>query len=142
MKTIQFIKPIDEIDLPFVKVTNGNFKGMIFLVDTGCNNSIIFTDSLEKYGQYLQMEPNEEEYLYGIDSIEHSVPVVMAKINIMGRKHESKFLLSDQSETVKIVASHVGLEAHGILGVNFFRLYGWVIDFNNEQIYMMEEKNK
>ena len=48
MGKIKFYKDVTKVELPFILIQEGTFKGVVMLIDTGSNNNIVWGYAFEQ----------------------------------------------------------------------------------------------
>ncbi len=133
MGKISFYKNVQDIATPFIKIEEGDFKGRIFLIDTGSSNNMLFDSA------YLQMKdtlaPEEGAFQqFGIDGkwteISH---LERGKLTICGREYGMFFLIVDD-QPAKMLEAELGFPICGIIGTPFMAEHDWKIDFAKQEI--------
>lgn len=128
---ISFKESLDLTDLPIITMENDGNK-FHFLLDTGSNLNHISTHCAELFdGEVL----NTGSSIMGIDG--NSTVYRNAKVTLSynNYKFEDEFTLTDLEQAFKSVKESCGIEIHGILGSNFFKKYGYILDFNELKFY-------
>lgn len=92
MQNIKFIADIRTTGLPFVSITEGTYKGLNFLVDTGSTHSLLYANSVEQYGNELQTE-GKYGNVCGLDGKEHKTLRVFGDMIFGGVKSTVYFNL-------------------------------------------------
>jgi len=133
MSNIKFSADINETGFPFITVTEGTFKGLCFLLDTGSENNILFKSAYKcvKKGMTLT---NKQSTLMGIEGKENIVSIARANISFCGIEHHTSFLLVDAPDTVKGMFDKKGLTMAGIIGIDFMLAHRWVIDIAAQEV--------
>lgn len=133
MSSIKFSADINETGLPFITVTEGVFKGLCFLLDTGSDENILFKSECKCVKKDLTIT-NKHSSLMGIEGKENIVSIVRANISFCGIEHHTSFLLVDAPDTVNSMVDKIGLTMAGIIGINFMLANRWVIDLVAQEV--------
>jgi Retroviral aspartyl protease. len=125
-----FEETIDKTGLPIVSFEqNGEFFN--FLIDSGSDSSTLNSSSLNKL-EYVNLEGNND--VYGIDGNKIQTYYVGVKLFSHETKFKEIFQVMDIPGLDNIYESD-GIRVHGILGSNFMRRYGFLIDFTQLKVY-------
>ena len=121
-----------EMGLPFVRVAEGDFEGLVFLVDTGSNDNIMFGFAHKELKDML-VDVEGTSSLYGIDGKETIVSHTSGKFTFCGKEYDMRFLLRDDDEAAIRLSKDVGFPVCGIIGTKFMVEHGWMIDFAHHE---------
>jgi len=133
MNSIKFCADIRKTSLPFVTVSEGTFKDFCFLLDTGSNENILFKPTYQYVKSQMYLT-NLQSSVSGIGGGESSVPIAQASISFCGVEHKTSFLLLDANDTVKGIASGLGVQMAGIIGIKFMLAHRWIIDIVAQEV--------
>lgn len=114
--------------------TVGN-KKLNFLIDTGCNHSIIDSDVLNNLGinfDYLKI-PDVSNIIMA-DGSRKTVKCSNLNLIFNGNTYNENFVIIDWKNTKEEMKKTYNVDIHGLLGISFFRKYKSVIDFKNYYI--------
>lgn len=130
---IKFYADAKQLGLPFIAITEGDYAGLVLLIDTGSNDNIIFgytysqvQDSLKPLG--------ENGSIYGLDGIKTEVHFVEWGLSFCGKKHDMRFLVREDDTALRQLSKDMGFPVAGIIGTKFMVEHGWMIDFAHQEI--------
>ena len=116
-------------NLPFVTLTVGNKEETVeianILVDTGSASTVLAADSLVQIG----IEPSPEDILHTIRGVGGTEVVYLRKVDFL-EVGESK--VTDFE--IEVGGMDYGFEISGILGMDFLKASGAIIDLHELQI--------
>lgn len=119
--------------LPFVRVAEGCFEGLVFLIDTGSNDNIIFGFACKELKDML-VAVEATSCMYGIDGKKIDVSHTKGKFSFCGQEHEMEFLVREDDDAAKHLSEDMGFPVAGIIGTKFMVEHGWMIDFAHQEI--------
>ena len=132
-KSIRFFADATIIELPFIRVAEGDFEGLVFLIDTGSNDNIIFGYAHKELNDmFVAVEGTSS--LYGIDGKKTDVSHTRGKFFFCGKEHEMEFLVREDDEAAMHLSEDMGFPIAGIIGTKFMVEHGWVLDFAHQEI--------
>ena len=132
-RRIPFFADATKTGLPFIQVKEGDFKGIIMLIDTGANDNLMFGyafHQLEDYMTLTEMKSN----IYGIDGNPSTSNFADGTLCFCGKEYEMKFLVNENNEAITHLSQEMGFPIAGIIGTKFLVEHGWNIDFENQEI--------
>ena len=132
-RRIPFFADVTKTGLPFIQVKEGDFKGIIMLIDTGANDNLMFGyafHQLEDYMTLTEMKSN----IYGIDGNPSTSNFAVGTLCFSGKEYEMKFLVNENNEAITHLSQEMGFPITGIIGTKFLAEHGWNIDFENQEI--------
>lgn len=138
MKTIDFLFDLKKIGLPFISVTEGVFKGLCFLVDTGCTESVMFSFVAKHFENDLRTD-GEYSTMCGMEGRPVETLKVFGDISFGGSLTTVHFHLLNDSTVSKRVEEDFGFQMHGILGMDFMLANNWIVDIVNRRIIIDEQ---
>ena len=119
--------------LPFIMIQEGEFKDLIFMIDTGSNDNILLGYVYQQLKD--MMAPIEgQNALYGIDGKPTLVNLASGKLTLFGKKHDMVFLIREDDEVAKLLSQDMGFPICGILGTKFMLEHNWIINFAKQEI--------
>ena len=119
----------DTIDTPYITL-NIQEHDFNMIVDSGASVSIIRRDFIKNLNYELSPRVIKMIALTddGVNSDTITVP-----INVNGNEIKNDFVIYDGSDIANFEVKH-GITIHGILGVEFFRKTGGIVDFTNKTV--------
>lgn len=133
MEKIRFYTDATKTGLPLIKVQEGEFEGMVLLVDTGSTDNYLFGGIYDQLQDLL--EPVEGTCTsFGIDGISTERKLVGAKLSFCGKNYTLVFMLIDGDEAFKELADGLGFPVCGIIGTRFMAEHSWKIDFAKQVV--------
>lgn len=133
MKKIKFYTDATEKGLPFIMIQEGEFKDLIFMIDTGSNDNILFGYAYQQLKD--MMAPIEgQNALYGIEGKPTLVNLASGKLTLFGKEHNMVFLIREDDEVAKLLSQDMGFPICGILGTKFMLEHNWIINFAKQEI--------
>ena len=138
MKTIDFLFDLKKISLPFVSVTEGVFKGLCFLVDTGCTESVMFSFVAKHFENDLKTD-GENGSMFGVEGKPVETLKVFGDMSFGGSLTTVHFHLLDDSTASQRIQDDYGFQMHGILGMDFMLASNWIVDIVNRRIIIDEQ---
>lgn len=139
MQNIKFSADIRSTRLPFVSITEGTFKGLNFLVYTGCTESILFAKAAEKFENELRTK-GEYGSVCGLDATTHKTIVVFGDMIFGGKQTTVTFNLFDEDNSLEEFEQRLGFPMHGILGTDFMLASGWIVDIIHQCIIVVSDE--
>lgn len=125
---------IIDAKLPIIPIKVGN-KRMNFLVDSGSEQNHINKNDLKKI-KHTMLEKYSE--LYGMEG--NKVLVPYCSLNLVYTKdckfNDVEFLVTDLSGAFDNMEKDHNIKVHGIIGSQFLRDMGFVIDYAESTIYL------
>ena len=132
-KSISFFADATIIGLPFIRVAEGDFEGLVFLIDTGSNDNIIFGYAhKELEDMFVAVEGTSS--LYGIDGKKTDVSHTRGNFSFCDKEYDMEFLVREDDEAAIHLTEDVGFPDSGIIGKKFMVEHGWVLDFAHQEI--------
>lgn len=132
-KSTRFFADVMITGLPFVRVAEGVFEGLVLLIDTGSNDNIMFGCAHKELKEmFVAVESTSS--LYGIDGKKTDVSHTRGKFSFCGKEHEMEFLVREDDEAAKHLAEDMGFQIARIIGTKFMVEHGWVLDFAQQEI--------
>lgn len=130
---INFYADASQLGMPFILITEGEFAGLVFLIDTGSNDNIIFGYTHKELKDKL-VDIEGTSSLYGIDGKEIIASHTSGKFSFCGKEHEMVFLVREDDEAAMLLSKDMGFPITGIIGTKFMVEHGWMIDFTHQEI--------
>jgi hypothetical protein len=117
--------------LPIIDVTL-NGKPAKFILDSGATFSVLNIKDQDLFGFGTEEDTENEAVGYGGQAQFEKVKWVELKIGDV--KLSGDFNAQDLSKIVGVIKSNEGITVNGIIGVNYFTSYGFILDFKNYKI--------
>lgn len=119
----------DIVDTPYITLDiQGHDFNMI--VDSGASVSIIRRDFIGDL--HYELSPRVIKMIALTDDGVNN-DVITVPMNINGNEIKNDFLIYDGGDIANFQVKH-GITIHGILGVEFFRKTGGIVDFTNKTV--------
>lgn len=132
-RKIRFFADATETGVPFIRIEEGDFEGIVMLLDTGSNDNVMFGYAYHQLKGL--MKPVEgQRNVYGIDGKIKTVNIVSGIIPFCGRKYEMNFLVREDNEAAMLISKDMGFPVSGIIGTNFLVEHGWMLDFGKQEV--------
>lgn len=130
---IRFYTDASKVGMPFVLITEGEYAGLVLLIDTGSNDNIIFGYTYNQIKDSLTpIEGNG--YVYGIDGIRSEVHYAAWKPTFCGKQYEMRFIVKQDDSAFSQLSNDMGFPVAGIIGTKFMVEHGWVLDFGKQEV--------
>ena len=140
--TNELIFPWEKCDtsIPIVAVSHNNIT-LNLMVDTGCNTSYIDESIIDL------LLVNKTEHLlggivFGDGSTEQESPIYEIPLALGDFKFTEEFAAINLSSTVKEFQDAFGIKIRGMLGSDFLTKYGFMLDFKNKNIHIINGNNR
>ena len=133
MCKIRFYADVTEVQMPIIRIEEGLFKGMIFVVDTGSNKNILFGYVYNQIKDKLQPAEGIQE-LYGIDGKVTLMNIAKGIVSLGGIEYEMHFLIREDDEAAMALSRDLKFPICGIIGTNFMAEHDWIIDYGKQEI--------
>lgn len=131
--TTDISEVLDTMNLPVVSFSIGN-KKLNFLLDTGSDRCIINTKDLKKLAH------KKSEYkttAYGVDGKEFTVNINTVNLKYKDYVFDDVTVYdSDLSAPFNNIKKQHNITIHGIVGNDFLRNMGFVIDYSKNIVYI------
>ena len=129
---VSFQEAMDLCELPIITFKNNNRK-VNFMLDTGSNNSIISVETAKE----LKKEPSGDmNTILSISNEKLSGEGYTITFYYKDYKFTDVFFIADIGKVFERLKERTGVQVHGILGVDFFRKYNYVLDFDELKAYI------
>ena len=127
-----FADPIEK-GLPFIRIEEGDFEGLVMLIDTGSNDNSIFGFA------YRQLEDlftsiEGQRNVYGINGNPITVNCIRGCFSFCGKEYEMNFLLNEEDGAFVQLSQEMGFPISGIIGTSFMAEHGWVLDYGKQEV--------
>ena len=132
-KCIRFFADVTETGLPLIRINEGDFKGLVFLIDSGSNDNLMFGYAFHQLEDY--MKPTDmESNLFGLDGKSTVSKCVCGTFSFCGKKYDMSFVVSENNDAIIKLSQEVGFPISGMIGTKFMAEHGWMIDFGKQEI--------
>lgn len=118
--------------LPLI-LTSGKLKNVCFLIDTGSTHNSIFSFVYDHFKDEFQIQ-EEMQKTMGIEGNYQECQTVEATFNFEGTDYTSTFMIMDATSAMAQVQEEIGIQIHGILGIQFLLEHKWIIDFEKRTV--------
>ncbi len=133
MGKIRFYKNVFDVEMPFIRIEEGEFKDKIFLIDTGSCNNMLFESTYQQMKDSLTPQEGTIQQI-GIDGQWNEVShIEKGKLKICGKDYSMTFLIKNDQVAKKLEAD-LGFLFCGIIGTPFMAEHNWKIDFAKQEI--------
>mgnify|MGYP002626595381 CR=1 FL=1 len=134
MTRIRFYADATQAGLPFIRIDEGKFKGVIFLIDTGSNDNVIFGYAYEQAKELLEPVKGLSRTQYGIDGEPIDLKLVNGKVSLGGKEYDMHFLVREDGIAGKQLSDELGFPITGMIGTFFMVEHDWIIDYGKQEI--------
>ena len=132
-KSIHFFADATEKGLPFIRIDEGDFEGLVMLIDTGANDNSIFGFAYRQIEELF--EPIEgQRNVYGINGNPIVVNCIRGRFSFCGKEYEMNFLLNEEDSAFIQLSQEMGFPISGIIGSKFLAEHGWMLDFGKQEV--------
>ena len=133
MGKIKFYKDVTKVELPFILIQEGTFKGVVMLIDTGSNNNIVWGYAFEQLkDKFMPLEGSSS--LFGLEGTVKESNLVKGTFSFCGKEYDMTFLVREDDEAAVRIANEIGIPMAGIIGTNFMAEHNWTIDYAKQEI--------
>lgn len=127
-------------NLPIITVTHNNVSFKL-LIDTGCESSLIDENIVELLLTTPTTPTMDGGVIFGNGEAAEVPNAYIIPLEIGDEKLQAVFHAMDLSKTLKEFKESYGIQIRGFLGSDFFSKYGFAIDYNNKNIYVVDGGN-
>ena len=140
MGKIKFYADAAKVGMPFICVNEGGFKDVMFMIDTGSTENVLFGYVYEQAKDQLK-EAEGRYTITGIDGKPKEVKPVIGYVPFCGMEYEMKFFVRDDDDAGIALSQAMGFSVIGLIGTLFMVEHGWVIDFANQEILIPDSND-
>lgn len=140
MGKIKFYVDAAKVGMAFICVNEGGFKDVMFMIDTGSTDNVLFGYVYEQAKDQLK-EAEGRYTITGIDGKPKEVKPVIGYVPFCGKEYEMKFLVRDDDDAGIALSQAMGFSVIGLIGTLFMVEHGWVIDFANQEILIPDSND-
>ena len=133
MGKIHFFADATKTGLPFIRIMEGKFEGLIMMVDTGSNDNLMFGYAYNQLSDMLQPVEGKSP-LYGIDGEVTEMKRTSATLSFCGTEHDMMFLVREDDKAFMRLSKEMGFPVAGIIGTRFMVEHDWMINFGNQEV--------
>lgn len=128
---MSFLESINLTELPIVTFNVGSSK-LNFLLDTGCNVSII-NESVLKHIEYNKLSSTSA--VFGLEGVITQCALCRINLTYKNNNYIEDFQILDIDRTIANIKKESGVNVHGMLGTAFFKRYKSILDFSEFKAY-------
>ena len=136
-KRLRFFSDATETGLPLIRIEEGDFEGIVMLIDTGSNDNIIFGYAYHQLEDLMKPLEVQSE-LFGIDGKPTTLNCVSGVFTFCEKEYEMPFLLREDDKAIVMLSQQVGFPISGIIGTKFMAEHDWIIDFGKQEVIIPE----
>lgn len=134
---IPFYADANEMGMPFIRISEGAFKGIVMVIDTGCTDNVMFGYAYQQLKD--RMRPLEETVnQIGIDGIGTTRKKASGTLAFCGKECEMTFVVREDNIAGIELSNEMGFPITGLIGTFFMAEQGWIIDFMRQEIVIPE----
>lgn len=133
MRSIKFYSSTEEKGLPFIRIDEGAFEGLVFLIDTGSNNNVMWGYAYKQLKKLMTQE-DKKTILYGMEGKGSEVNSSSCEVRFCGQDYHMSFLIKEEDGAGKSLSQDMGFPIAGIIGTIFMSNHDWLIDFGKQEI--------
>ena len=127
--------------MPYIMVKEGEFKGMILMLDTGSSVNVLFGSAFNELRDRFELE-RDTTNLIGLDGIPSEVRKARTSMTFNGNSYEMTFLINENGDAAKQLQEDLGFPVAGTIGTPFMSEHGWMIDFANQRVIVQPQENQ
>lgn len=130
---IPFFADAKEKGMPFIRISEGAFKGIVMVIDTGCTDNVMFGYAYQQLKD--RMRPLEETVnQIGIDGIGTTRKMARGNLAFCGKEYEMTFVVREDNVAGIELSKEMGFPIAGLIGTFFMAEQGWTIDLARQEI--------
>lgn len=130
---IPFFGDASEIGMPYIRISEGQLKGVIMMIDTGSNSNVLFGAAYNQLRDNFELVEGDAS-LFGMDGQPAEAETVSGTVSFCGKQHKMTFLVRKESDAFESLFQNIGIPISGIIGTNFMVEHNWIIDFGKQEI--------
>lgn len=132
MKNIKTNTSANRVGMPFIKIQEGDFAGMVLVLDSNSYSNYL---SLDIYKQLKDLLETIEVTCFsgGVEDI-NEIKLVIGNVAIHGNHLNMLFFVDKAIEYYKHLSKIIGLPVCGIIGAQFMSVHNWEIDYDRRII--------
>lgn len=135
---IPFFGDASEMGMPYIRISEGQLKGIIMMVDTGSNSNILFGAAYNQLKDEFETVEGDAS-IFGMDGKPVEADTVSGTMSFCGKPHKLTFLVRKENDAFESLYQNIGLPISGIIGTNFMVEHNWIIDFGKQEIVIPKE---
>lgn len=93
---LRFFMDATKIGMPLIQITEGDFKGMVLLIDSGSSDNVIFEKAYREMRDKFERK-DEVSRLMGMEGNPVEARIVKTRINICGKDYSMQFLVNNNN---------------------------------------------
>jgi len=132
-RRIRFYADATKTGLPFIQIKEGDFKGIVMLIDTGANDNLMFGYAFHHLSDYMKLTDMKSNS-FGIEGQSFSLNFATGTMCFFGKEYRMMFLVQENSDVAMEMSKEMGFPIAGIIGTKFMAEHGWIIDFGKQEI--------
>lgn len=132
-RRIKFFTDATVMGLPFIRINEGDFKGIVFMIDTGSNENVMFGYAYQLLKDLLRSVEGSI-INYGIDGKQVELNYTCGTFSFCSKEYDMTFVVREDDIGGKQLSEDVGFPITGMIGTKFMLEHGWMIDFANQEI--------
>lgn len=127
---------------PIIQAEINGKKGY-FLVDTGSDISVINSSDLKRFKLDAFKTYGNHKRAIGFDGTTKSIMKIKNAEVVFGEHYDhSQFYSLDIDNLASTIEAKTNIKIHGIMGTDLLTKYNCVIDYNQRQIVMVDNRTK
>jgi|GEM_PF-628729 len=132
---LRFYADVTKTCMPLIQITEGAFRGMVLLIDSGSTSNVIFGQAYsEMRDKFRKIEATDS--MMGLEGNPIEVDIVKTKVSICGRDYPMNFLVSSHNNTAQKLREDWGFPIAGLIGTKFMSEHDWTLDFGKQEIIL------
>lgn len=132
---LRFFMDATKIGMPLIQITEGDFKGMVLLIDSGSSDNVIFEKAYREMRDKFERK-DEVSRLMGMEGNPVEARIVKTRINICGKDYSMQFLVNNNNQATELLRKSMGFGIAGMIGTTFMAEHDWTINFAKQEIIL------